>query len=1205
MSSTLEATTSPSTISRRLDGFAGLLPVTATVLTNASRSTQSLPVVGPSTAELGFPPERPSKRIRLDDQSQIHDAALFTSCLERQVFPHIDRHISTLPKGVNTLEIRKKVISLLTGPDFVHEFKRGNGSISREFEAQLALRAAAEIQALSLFPDYQLGPRSEIPPVVTPVLPPTFPRPSRPEIQRIAQASLPTPRISTSPIPLPSLPHRSPPKAKPNTTNGVTQGPVCKPQVLGNAKPQPEVIIIDDDDDEEGSQVVEKTGGNKEQRTSTGGGNDKRDGDDGDPLDKPVVIDISDDQESAGICAEKPRVGYNAREPSRPGKPSNKVFPPSAYALLDQPTENQASAQAAPSTVKEAQAEDGTDFRKLAHALIWQARQAAEDRDVQLPNSRQFSECQPYLTAEQQRSIMASCQEPLKLDALSLDQPRLVHVDFSMREIQYLCSLVRQTLPLSKNQKYKNPAKDLRKVLKKNIGFKKVILDKIIREGALSRRTRNDLENFFQDLIGRRVRPHPVRFMLQTGDSDKQADVARTSRVHSLLFAREVAGQRGFGSMRRPQHFNSEFRKCWEDAVTLRAAWTGCAGDIATIAWVSNTGFVCGTTEHSDAHNQQYNRPGNLVLGSCTLGTLRAYPDHRIVRPIVEKGENSTNAMIQSQDPWLYSSVVSSDFDPVHSRTFTSGFDRLVKVWKVEESGASMTPLGEWKHGGNVNFVAASKHESGMVATAADVASEAVRIYDINDADISGSPFRSYSCSRVVDAEGNTVSTEKWAYFPATVQWGLSDSVKHLLLVGYSPRSRTGDDADIPEDRRDSGELCLWDGLTGERWRITSATTLNVFEVLWHPSQPCFVAATSPLRLGMDLAPSVRTQIRIFRPADSTQYGYKAFSPVKSLDCTAIDINELTIQPNSFSYCYVTAGCTDGCTYVWDTARGDKPIHVLRHGEPIDEYRGDREREDVGVKFTAWGTSPDRFYTGSSDGVVKVWNVRSSGKPLLVRDLLKTSAPITAGMFSPDKSRLVVGDASGSVFMLSLHEEDEKFSPHREVKLPGAKGMRVRRPTPILRHPEPPPPTHDAAGRPIVPETGVALARAYLEKLQLERHPNPTVGAVQGPRYAETGLFRREFHFEMDPAQPLLARHEREQQEAVKGLRGGRIWEPALPLRPVKKEAAGAAGLESLHASNVDRDLDLEGLGEEVRASLKAEGVDFELMVDYVLEEEQ
>ncbi|KAJ4307118.1 hypothetical protein N0V88_000495 [Collariella sp. IMI 366227] len=650
-------------------------------------------------------------------------------------------------------------------------------------------------------------------------------------------------------------------------------------------------------------------------------------------------------------------------------------------------------------------------------------------------------------------------------------------------EILYLQTLVRKTLGFSLKSIKREPKRDIAKIVKKNPGFISSILDAFVRENRLSSRGRADIENFFHDLVKQKTRSEPAVFTFARDEGDIRGELFRSSRVHSLLLAREIAGQRGIGSMRCLEHFNNEFRKCREDTLAKKAEWTGCAGDIFTTTWVSNDGFLCGTTEHSDSHNQQYNKPGNLVLGSCSEVKLRAYPEHRIVRPIVEKGENSTDEMRQSQDPWLYSSVVSSDYDAVHDRAFTCSFDRTVKIWKVRTSGTSMSLLGEWKHDGNVNFVAASKHASGMVATAADVPTGAVRIYNLDPSNISGSLFRSHSCSRVTDESGNTVSTEKWAYYPATMQWGLSETVRHLLLVGYSPRSRTGDDNNIPDDRLHSGELCLWNGLTGERWRVTTATTQNVFEVLWHPTQPSFIAATSPS--GLDLEPSVRTQIRIFRPADNQEYGGKAFSPVITLDCTAVDINELTIMPNSYSYSYVTAGCTDGNTYVWDTARGDKPIHVLHHGAPIDEYRGDREREDVGVKFTAWGTTPDRFYTGSSDGVVKVWNVRSLERPL-VRNLLEAPAPITAGMFCPDKSRLVVGDASGRVFLFSVDEE--KHQPTLTMNIPDPRsttGFRtLHRPPAITPHPDPLPPTHDAEGNP-------SYQNRPLHRSRLPRQPPP------------------------------------------------------------------------------------------------------------------
>jgi hypothetical protein len=513
------------------------------------------------------------------------------------------------------------------------------------------------------------------------------------------------------------------------------------------------------------------------------------------------------------------------------------------------------------------------------------------------PSKWFYKKRQPYLTAGERASIVGDAKAPQYFSSVELPKltaPILIHVDFTDEELQHLQAVTRQVLKLPTARGGKDAKKDLAKVLKKSLRYYEYdILDAFTQQNRLPWRTREDVRHLFMDLVNHQTRSDPVVLTLEGDSHDRRGDHIRASRVHSLLSAREICGQSRVGS-RCVLNFRNEFRNCREDDLAKKAEWTGCAGDIFTITWVSNDGFICGTTEHSDSHNQQYNKPGNLVLGSCSQLTLRAYPEHRIVRPFVEKGENSTEAMRQSQDPWLYSSVVSSDYDAIHDRAYTCSFDRTVKAWRVEKSGASMSLLGEWRHDGNVNFVAASRHESGMVATAADVAVDAVRIYDVVGDDISRSPFRSYSCSRITDERGNTVSTEKWAYFPATMQWGRADGVKHMLLVGYSPRSRTGDDNDIPEERRDSGELCLWDGLTGERWRVTSATTQNVFEVLWHPTQEAFIAATSPL--GLDLEPSVRTQIRIFRPADKEVFGVKAYSPIMTLDCTAIDVNELTIM---------------------------------------------------------------------------------------------------------------------------------------------------------------------------------------------------------------------------------------------------------------------------------------------------------------------
>lgn len=290
----------------------------------------------------------------------------------------------------------------------------------------------------------------------------------------------------------------------------------------------------------------------------------------------------------------------------------------------------------------------------------------------------------------------------------------------------------------------------------------------------------------------------------------------------------------------------------------------------------------------------------------------------------------------------------------------------------------------------------------------------------------------------------------------------------------------------------------------------------------------------------------------------------------------------------------MTAGCTDGNTYVWDTSQGDKPLHILRHGDCIEELRGDREREDVGVKFTAWGTTLDRFYTGSSDGVVKVWNVRCLDRPL-IRTLLEVPAQVSCGMFSPDRTKLLIGDASGRVFLLSIDEAGTKPAEYTTIALPGGLGVKkIRRPIPVIQHKEPPPPEFDAAGRPYIVENGASRGRGYLQTGQLQRHPNPTVGVVQGPRYAETGLYRTEAHFNNDPSAPLLASWEARQQEPAKAF-SGRRRSQFMAIRQVAEQG----NLLSKHAVNLARDLDIDSLPSETKFELSAAGADLTPAEDY------
>lgn len=675
---------------------------------------------------------------------------------------------------------------------------------------------------------------------------------------------------------------------------------------------------------------------------------------------------------------------------------------------------------------------------------------------------------------------------------------------------------------------------------------------------------------------------------LEKDSYDKRGEDLRDSRLSSLLLAREISGNR-LGSSRSLLNYTNEYRKILEDSLELRSEFTNCAGDLSTISWVSDHAYIAGTTVHMDSHNQQYNKPGNLVLGSVSRGsaTLKAYAEHRIPRPIVTRGENSRGEMRESQSPWLYTSVVSSDYDVIHDRVYTSSFDKTVKVWKADKAGGSMQCLCTWKHRGLVNFVQASSLDlqyGGLVATAADVLTDAVRVFQVpkDDNEIAQSPYVSFSCSRILDPDGTPTIIDKWAYFPSTMRWGVEQSVKHLLLVGYSPRSLTDDDNDIPAERLNTGELCLWDAISGSRVTITSAKTQNVFEVLWHPTQPVFVAATSPAGDALKFA-GVRTQVRIFKRVDNNAYATgPSFSEVKALDCPAVDINELTIMPNSAQCCYVTAGCTDGKTYVWDTALGDKPIQVLAHGPPVAGVAAGDGEDDTGVKFTAWGTSLDRFYTGSSDGVVKVWNVRCSGRKAKGKVVLEAPAQISFGAFSPDESKLVVGDASGRLFVLSIDQDDG--SPPKFVELPG--GTKKRIPTTVTPHADPPPPLGADA------VDGQTLGHRYIEAGQLRFSGNPTIGMVQGLNYVQTGLYNRASYLDGEISKPLLAHVEALLQRSFKMYSNGpsrthALWAFGKPPDPKIKNKA----MRKMHEVNCGLDLDFKQLSLEIRDVLESDGI--------------
>lgn len=508
----------------------------------------------------------------------------------------------------------------------------------------------------------------------------------------------------------------------------------------------------------------------------------------------------------------------------------------------------------------------------------------------------------PYLSAPVRQQIVSGVARaflPLKSATFP---SQVFHVDFSDAEISYLQYLARKVYGRPVSSDSRSKLRDIRNILKKvrSIGPSLVDLHDKGYVGydspplSLQKRSSQDVKTFLNDLYAKKLSTIPKSLFIEYSDSVAQIEASRANQIPSLLLSREITGNR-LGAARTYRNFMTTVKSNREDYLEPQVEWTNCAGDIMTVSWLSNSDFICGTTTHSDSHNQQYNKPGNLLLGSAVTTTLQAYPAHRIIRPVVSTGDNALDSMVASQDPWLFTSVVSSDYDPSCDLAFTSSFDKTVKVWKPEDG--SMAALGTWEHGGRVNFVVTSKNGTATVATAADVPTEAVRVYHLDRSNISGSRYDSYSCTRVHDED--YVPSEKWAYYPAAIRWGLAPNVNHLLLIGYSPRSPTGEDHEIPEDKLDTGELCLWDTVTKTQVKVSSAKTQNVFEVAWHPSRASFAAATSASQVLERTDQTPRTQVRIFELNSETgQYG-----TIKTLDCVAIDINELSIMYGLLSTC--------------------------------------------------------------------------------------------------------------------------------------------------------------------------------------------------------------------------------------------------------------------------------------------------------------
>jgi WD40 repeat protein len=411
-------------------------------------------------------------------------------------------------------------------------------------------------------------------------------------------------------------------------------------------------------------------------------------------------------------------------------------------------------------------------------------------------------------------------------------------------------------------------------------------------------------------------------------------------------------------------------------------SWKGASGDILSLTWSpEDTRFAAGAAARTD----QYNRRNNLVLGDVRSSRLKEIPDHCIPRP----------AASPVDDPYLYMSV--PDMQWVGDRLYTASFDKTVKIWDARHPG-NISCIQTLKHDSQVEMTAISSFD-GILATG----TTSIMIWDTRDLE--------NPTSTTLHLDRDTRYRPHVNFSSSALAWGNTPFTKEFLAGGMSEH-----EGDEPSYK---GHLGLWRAREDGFETIKVLTnSQNIHDLKWHPCLSQFATASpeDPYNArSKGIGTTTKSIVRVFSlNCDLT----KRVPSIMEFSSPAYDTNQVTFCPTDGRY--MSASCTNGTTYVWDNRKGDRILHELHHGDPINPIAHDRSREmiDVGVRVALWGTA-GQFYTGASDGVLKRWDIRRSTEDALLQNIASFQDEIMSASFSHDQSHLLVGDSGGAVHVLS------------------------------------------------------------------------------------------------------------------------------------------------------------------------------------------
>ena len=548
-------------------------------------------------------------------------------------------------------------------------------------------------------------------------------------------------------------------------------------------------------------------------------------------------------------------------------------------------------------------------------------------------------------------------------------------------------------------------------------------------------------------------------------NSWKGTERAYSKSASRILRQREIGLNGGRSWSPSTRAIPDELKEHIFDDIGPQRFFHGTSGDVTCMAWTpEGDHFAAGSIAITDERSMQYNKPCNLLLGDAYKSVVYELPQHHVQRPInTDVGNvNSLHSMRETQDQRLFMTVGSVQFSPNGKTVYSAGMDGKARAYSIDSESTRTSCQYELEHPAAVYLLSVSNLD--ILATACHQAADGcVRIYK------GATKFASLSPSRADSQTSRPI-------YPSTLKWGTSWAHSNLLLAGFSIDS-------FDEERNLAGETCLWDIQQEKRIEI-NAVTRNVFDVAWNPSpssgSTAFAVASTP---GVNkVNRGTRTVVQCF--AQHQRKG--GASSVLEFESRAFDINDLVYCPHDNNL--IAAGATDGKVYVWDqrwAKSGSAPLHVLAHDHSLNVLDHDRERElaDTGVRFLSWGATSSRLYSGSSDGVVKVWNPYRSTSEAHIKNIATFTSAVMSGAFSPDYRDLLIGEDQGRINLLGVRHGNQSIRSMDRFELRQADTSK-----------------HASAEY----SNGRTVARALLETGQIELRPMGALSkrqAVQGPNY--------------------------------------------------------------------------------------------------------